>query len=59
MSTFYADLFANKLEFKKVAEFYSYPTLNLGFFKYEFNDDWADEGFTVFDHPKATIFKRK
>lgn len=58
MSAFYRDLFANKLNFKKIAEFHSYPTLDLGFFKYEFNDDGADEGFTVFDHPKVTIFKK-
>lgn len=63
MSKFYHDLFADKLNFKKVAEFTSYPTFPPLCFAlhvscYMFNDDWADEGFTVFDHPKVTIFKK-
>lgn len=49
MSKFYKDLFAGKLEFKKVKEFTSYPM---------FDDQWSEEAFTVYDHPKVTIFKK-
>lgn len=50
----YKNLFANKLNFKKVAEFTSRPSLG----NFEFIDDNADEVFTVYDHPKVTIFKK-
>ena len=52
---YYRDLFANKLNFKKIAEFTSRPT----FFGFEFIDDNADEVFTVYDHPKVSIFKKQ
>ena len=55
---YYDDLFNEKLEFKKVAEFTSYPFIKLGNFKLEINDDSADESFTVYDHPKVYIFKK-
>lgn len=51
---YYRDLFAEKLDFKKVAEFTSRPS----FFGFEFIDDNADEVFTVYDHPKVNIFKK-
>ncbi|HLC94819.1 MAG TPA: glycosyltransferase family 39 protein [Patescibacteria group bacterium] len=57
-SAFYGDLFAGALPFQRIAEFTSYPTLNLGFFKFEFPDDWSEEAFTVYDHPKVIIFKK-
>ncbi len=49
MSKFYKELFAGSLPFKKVKEFTSYPIIP---------DQWSDEAFTVYDHPKVTIFKR-
>lgn len=55
---YYRDLFAGNLNFEKVAEFNSYPQVRLGRLKIEFNDDTADESFTVYDHPKVMIFKR-
>lgn len=60
MSKFYADLFSNRLNFKKVAEFTSYPKLCLmaSDLCLVINDDWADESFTVYDHPKVMIFKK-
>jgi len=58
MSIFYNDLFAGTTNFKKVAEFTSYPTLNLGFTAIQFNDQWSEEAFTVYDHPKVTVFRR-
>ena len=55
---YYRDLFSEKLPFKKIAEFTSYPKLTLGAWKLEINDDSADESFTVYDHPKIIIFQR-
>jgi hypothetical protein len=51
---YYKDLFAGKLNFRKVAEFTSRPTI----FGFEINDDNADETFTVYDHPKVMVFKK-
>lgn len=55
---YYRDLFSGKLPFRKVATFTSYPTLEIGNWKVEINDDAADESFTVYDHPKIMIFKK-
>ncbi len=57
-SKLYENLFAGNAGFTKIAEFTSYPTLDFGFMKFEFDDQWSDEAFTVYDHPKVTIFKR-
>lgn len=53
---YYQDLFSGKSEFKKIAEFSSYPTLP--FLNIPITDDSADESFTVYDHPKIFIFKK-
>ena len=45
------------MRFQKVAEFASYPKLEIGNWKLEIPDDAADESFTVYDHPKILIFK--
>lgn len=62
MTKFYQDLFAGNSEFKKIAEFTSYPGIALPFPLYPLRltlpDDWADEAFTVYDHPKVMIFKK-
>lgn len=58
MANFYKKLFAGQdPRFMKVAEFDNYPGLNLGFYNLVIKDDWAEEAFTVYDHPKVTIFK--
>ena len=57
-SKYYSDLFSGKLGFKKVAEFTSYPTFQIGPWKMEIIDDAADESFTVYDHPKIIIFEK-
>jgi len=55
---YYQKLFSNKLSFTKIAEFSVYPQLKIGGWKFEINDDSADESFTVYDHPKIIIFKK-
>ena len=55
---YYKRLFKGDLGYKKVAEFSSYPTLQIGKFTYSYPDDNADESFTVYDHPKIMIFKK-
>jgi 4-amino-4-deoxy-L-arabinose transferase-like glycosyltransferase len=50
---YYELLFAEKLGYKKVAEFTSYPSL-LG---YEINDDYSEETFQVYEHPKVLVFQ--
>ncbi len=52
---YYKNLFAGRLNYTKVAEFSSYPRL----FSFSINDQSADESFTVYDHPKIMIFKKK
>jgi hypothetical protein len=59
MTKFYKDLFEEKLEFKKIAEFTSYPSLAYLGIPLTFPDQWADEAFTVYDHPKVIIFQKK
>lgn len=69
MSAFYRDLFAGRSPFKKVVEFTSYPTFPLFYILpasqrgehstfFVFPDQWSDEAFTVYDHPKVMIFKK-
>ena len=58
-SQYYHDLFVGTGDFVKVKEFTSFPEINLGFFSIPINDQWAEEAFTVYDHPKVTIFKHK
>jgi YYY domain-containing protein len=51
---YYELLFAGQLGFEKAAEFHSYPRL----FGIEFDDTWAEEQFTVYDHPKVLIYRK-
>lgn len=53
---YYRQLFAERRGFKKVAEFTSYPTIPL--FSLPINDQGFDESFSVYDHPKVTIFEK-
>lgn len=58
MTRFYADLFAGKTPFTLIKEFTSYPSFSYIGIPLDFPDQWADETFTVYDHPKVMIFKR-
>jgi uncharacterized membrane protein len=51
---YYDLLFAGELGFKQIEAFTSYPRI----FGIVFNDDQADESFTVYDHPKVLIFAK-
>ncbi|MDH7476168.1 MAG: hypothetical protein QHH09_01715 [Microgenomates group bacterium] len=60
LNDYYQKLFSGELGFVKIAEFTSFPRLclpfNLGCFN--FNDEPAEETWTVFDHPVIRIFKK-
>ena len=56
---YYRRLFSGDLGFDKVAEFTSYPGLTLGGKQYSLPDDRADESFSVYDHPRVYIFKKR
>lgn len=59
MSHFYQELLANQTDYHLVAEFASYPSLEYLGINITLNDSWAEEAFTVYDHPQVLIFKRK
>lgn len=46
--------FEGQLGFEMVETFTSYPTLG----NREFNDQFAEEAFSVYDHPKVMIFRK-
>ncbi len=47
-------MFQGKLGYDLVKVFESFPTLG----PFQFNDQFAEEAFTVYDHPKVLIFKK-
>lgn len=47
-------MFEGQLGFELVEVFTSYPTLG----SWEFNDQFAEEAFSVYDHPKVMIFRK-
>lgn len=57
MKKFYQDLLADKTDYKKVAEFTSYPSLTYLGIPLTIPDYNAEEAFTVYDHPVVMIFK--
>ncbi len=59
MSRFYQDLFDGKTDYQVVAKFSSHPSLEYLGIPISFDDSWAEEAFTVFDHPEVMIFKHK
>ncbi len=58
-SKFYQYLFEEKLQFTKLIEFNSYPSLTHLGIPLKINDDGAEEAFSVYDHPKVIIFSKK
>ena len=60
LNDYYQKLFSEKLRFKKVVEFTSYPRIYfLGKKIIEFPDENAEETWTVFDHPVIRIYESK
>lgn len=60
LNEYYQRLFSGKLGFKEIAEFTSYPKIELFGKKIaEFPDEDAEETWTVFDHPVIRIYKKK
>ena len=47
-------LYQGSLGFELIKTFTSYPTLG----QFQFNDQFAEEAFSVYDHPKVLIFKK-
>lgn len=56
---FYDNFLNEKSNYKKVADFTSYPSLKYLGIPLTFPDDWADETFTVYDHPRVMIYKNE
>ncbi len=56
-STYYKRLFDGTLGYIKIAQFSVYPSIKLGPWIWEINDDNAEESFQVYDHPKVIIFQ--
>ncbi len=51
--------FKGQLGFDLVQVFESFPTINIpGVLHWQVNDQFAEEAFTVYDHPKVLIFKK-
>ncbi|VVA44512.1 conserved membrane hypothetical protein [Candidatus Roizmanbacteria bacterium] len=60
LNQYYENLFSGKLGFEKVAEFNSFPKICLPSTDkcLVFNDEQAEETWTVFDHPVIRIYKK-
>ena len=57
---YYRKLFSGKLGFKKVAEFASFPQIELlGQQFVVFPDETAEESYSAFDHPVIRIYQRQ
>lgn len=52
--------YEGRLGFELAAVFATYPRLNLPILgEFEINDQYAEEAFTFYDHPKVFIFKKR
>jgi len=59
LNNYYQRLLNGSLGYEKVAEFSSYPRIEiLGKTVFEFPDENAEETWTVFDHPVIRIYKK-
>ena len=57
-SQFYKKMFEGTNGFTLAKEFTSYPSLRYLGIPIDFPDQWAEEAFTVYDHPQVLIFKK-
>jgi len=61
LGEYYKYLFSGRLSYEKVAEFESFPKICLPFYTEKclsFDDEQAEETWTVFDHPVIRIYKK-
>lgn len=58
MSKFYQDLLAGRSQYQLVAKFSSYPSLKYLGIDLNLDDSWAEEAFSVYDHPEVLIFQK-
>jgi len=58
ISRYYELLFSGSLGFNRVAEFSSYPKLEIGNWKLEIPDEMAEGTWSVFDHPVVRVYKK-
>jgi len=56
MADFYSKLLTNQLQYKKIIEFNSFPKFEILSFKFQINDSWSDESFTVYDNNQYINF---
>ncbi len=59
MSQFYQELLAGKTDFKQVAQFSTYPSLEYLGIPLTVEDGWAEEAFSVYDHPEVMIYRKR
>lgn len=57
-AAFYDKLFSGELGYTELEKFSSFPSLKIGGFKLEIDDETAEETWSVFDHPVIRIFKK-
>jgi len=57
-SQFYKKMLEKKGNYTLIQEFSSYPSLRYLGIPLDFPDQWAEEAFTVYDHPQVLIFKK-
>lgn len=57
-SQFYKKMIEGTNGFTLAKEFTSYPSLRYLGIPIDFPDQWAEEAFTVYDHPQVLIFKK-
>ncbi len=57
-AAYYRDLFGHKLRFRLVQQFTVSPTLRPFGIPISIDDHYADESFTVYDHPTIFIFQK-
>lgn len=58
-ANFYNRLFSGNLGFVKIKEFSSYPEMDLIKWRFELDDESAEETWSVFDHPVIRIYEKK
>jgi hypothetical protein len=58
VTKYYQLLLSGALGYSEVSRINSFPTLGIGKFAISWNDEGAEETWTVFDHPVIRIYKK-